>query len=91
MESTLKVKNLIPGVYVINAYALIQTSFGNTYKIYATNATNEKFVFWSNSFLSSHINKIRPRHEIETVIDFNGRITITGYSPVTKLTPKIIT
>jgi len=89
MDVTLKVKNLIPGVYIINAFESIQSSYGETYKINATNSTNEKFVFWSNCFLTNYINKMRPRNEIEIVIDFNGRITITGYSPVTKLTPKI--
>jgi len=88
MELTLKVKNLVPGVYIINAYESIQSSYGDIYKIYAT---NKKFVFWSNSFLSSYINKMHPRHEIEIIIDFNNRITITGYSPITKLTPKVIT
>jgi len=47
-----------------------------------------KRFFWSNSFLSSYIIKIKPRHEFEIVIDFNNRITITGYSTITKLTPK---
>jgi len=89
LKATLKIENLIPGVYIINAYKSIQSSYGDTYKIYATNASNEKVVFWSNSFISSYINKIRLRHEIEIIIDFNGRITITGYSPITKLTPKI--
>jgi len=88
METTIKVKNLIPGAYIINAYESIQSSYGETYKIYATNASNEKIVFWSNSFLSNYINKIRPRHEIEIIIDFNGRITITGYLPITKVTSK---
>jgi len=51
MEATLKVKNLIPGTYIINAYESIQSSYGETHKIYATNASNEKVIFWSNSFL----------------------------------------
>jgi len=89
MEATLNVKTHIPGTYIINAYESIQSSYGDTYKIYAIIASNEKVIFWSNSFLSSYINKIRPRHEIEIIIKFNGRITITGYSPITKLTPKI--
>jgi len=59
------------------------------HKIYSTNSNNEKIIFWSNSFLSSYINKIRPRHEFEILVDFNNRINITGYSPITKLTPKI--
>jgi len=33
MESTLKIKNLIPGVYIINAYEAINSSYGETYKI----------------------------------------------------------
>jgi len=33
---------------------------------------------------------MRPRHEFEIIIYFNNRINITGYSPITKLTPKII-
>jgi len=89
MDSTLKIKNLIPGVYVINAYESIQSTYGDTYKIYAMNSNIEKIIFWSNSFLSSYINKIRPRHEFEIIVDFNNRINITGYSPITKLTPKI--
>jgi len=87
METTLKVKNLIPGTYIINACVSIQSSYGDTYKIYATNVSNEKIVFWSNSFISNYINKMRPRHGIEIIIE--GRITITRYSPITKLTPKI--
>jgi len=31
---------------------------------------------------------MRPRHEFE-IVDFNNRINITGYSPITKLTSKI--
>jgi len=42
MESALKIKNLIPGVYIINAYESIQSSYGDTYKIYAMNSNNEK-------------------------------------------------
>jgi len=34
MESALKIKNLIPGVYIINAYEAINSSYGETYKIY---------------------------------------------------------
>jgi len=58
LDNCLKVKNLIPGTYIINAYESIQSSYGDTYKIYVTNASNERVVFWSNSFLSSYINKI---------------------------------
>jgi len=50
MGATLKIKNLIPGVYIINAYESIQSTYGDTYKIYATNSNNEKIIFWSNSF-----------------------------------------
>jgi len=53
MEATLKVKDLIPGTYIIKEFESIQSSYGDTYKIYATNASNEKVIFWSNSFLSS--------------------------------------
>jgi len=86
MESALKIKNLIPGVYIVNAYEAINSSYGETCKIYSTSSNNEKVIFWSNSFLSSYINKMRPRHEFEIVVDFNNRINITGYSPITKLT-----
>jgi len=89
MEATLKIKNLIPGVYIIIAYEAIQSTYGDTYKIYTTNSNNEKIIFWSNSFLTSYINKMRPRHEFEVIVDFNNIINITGYSPNTKLTPKI--
>jgi len=89
MEATLKIKNLIHGVYIVNAYESIQSTYGDTYEIYATNSNNEKIIFWSNSFLTSYINKMRPRHEFEVIVDFNNRINITGYSPITKLTVKI--
>jgi len=90
MEATLKIKNLIPGVYIINAYESIQSSYGDSYKIYAIdNCSKNKIVFWSNSFLTSYINKMHPRHEFEIIVDFKNRINITGYSPITKLTPKI--
>jgi len=88
MESTLKIKNLIPGIYTINAYESIQSSYGDTFKIYATNSSNEEYIFWSNSFLSNYINKTRPRHEFDIIIDFNNRITNPGYSPITRLAPK---
>jgi len=55
-----------------------------------TNTSNEELIFWRNSFLSNYIIKSRPRHEFTITIDFNNRITIPGYSPITKLTPKII-
>jgi len=89
MEATLKIKNLIPGVYIINAYESIQSTYGDTYKIYSTNSNNEKIVFWSISFSTSYINKMRPKNEFEVIVDFNNRINITGYSRITKLTPKI--
>jgi len=50
MESALKIKNLIPEVYIINAYEAINSSYGETYKIYSTNSNNDKIIFWSNSF-----------------------------------------
>jgi len=56
MEQTLKIKNLIPGAYTINAYESIQSLYGDTFKIYATNNSNEEYIFWSNSFLSNYIN-----------------------------------
>jgi len=60
MEQTLKVKQLIPGAYKINAYESVQSTYGDTFKIYATNTSNEEFIFWSNSFLSNYITKSRP-------------------------------
>jgi len=46
MEATLKIKNLIPGVYVIDAYESIQSTYGETYKIYTIdNCTKDKIVF----------------------------------------------
>jgi len=89
MESALKIKNLIPGVYIINAYESINSSYGETYEIYSTNRNNENIIFWSNSFLSSYNNKMRPRHEFEIIVDFYNIIIITGYSTITKLTPEI--
>jgi len=89
MVSALELKNIISGVYNINAYKSIISTYCDTYKIYATNSDNEKIIWWSNTFLSSYINKMRPRHEFEVIVDFNNRINITGYSPFTKLTPKI--
>jgi len=86
---TLKIKNVIPGVYIINAYEAINSSYGETYEIYAMNSNNEKIIFWSNSFLTSYINKMHPRNEFEIIVDFNNRINITGYSPITKLSAKI--
>jgi len=56
----------------------------DTFKIYATNNSNEEYIFWSNSFLSNYINKSRPKHEFDIIIDFNNRITIPGYSPITR-------
>jgi len=88
MEQTLKIKNLFPGSYTINAYDSVQSSYGDTFKIYATNNRNEENIFWSNSFLTSYINKSRPRHEFDIIIDFNNRIIIPGNSPLTKLAPK---
>jgi len=88
MEATLKIKNLIPGSYTINAYKSIQSSYGDTFKIYALNSSNEEYIFWSNSFLTSYINKSRLKHEFDIIIDFNNRITIPIYSPITKLAPK---
>jgi len=32
---------------------------------------------------------MHPRNEFEIIVDFNNRINITGYSPITKLTPEI--
>jgi len=90
MEQTLKVKQLVPGANNINAYESVQSTYGDTFKIYATNTSNEEFIFWSNSFLSNYITKSRPRHEFEIIIDFTNRITIPGYSPITRLTPKTI-
>jgi len=88
MEATLKVKQLVPGAYTINAYESIQSTYGDIFKIYATNSSNDEFIIWSNSFLSNYINKSRLKHEFEIIIDFNNRITIPGYSPITRLTPK---
>jgi len=90
MEQTLKIKNLITGSYTINAYESVQSSYIDTFKIYATYSSNEEYIFWSNSFLTSYINKSRPRHEFDIIIDFNNRITIPAYSPITKLAPKIL-
>jgi len=89
MEATLKIKNLIPGIYIINAYEAISSSYGETYKIYAMNSNIERIIFCSNSFLTSYINKIHPRHEFEVIVDCNNRNNITGYSTITKLTSKI--
>jgi len=89
MEQTLKIKNLILGSYTINAYESVQSSYGDTFKIYALNNSNDEYIFWSNSFLSNYINKTRPKQEFDIIIDFNNRITIPGYSPITKLAPKI--
>jgi len=88
MEQTLKIKNLIPGSYTINAFELVQSSYGDTFIIYAINNSNDEYIFWSNSFLSNYINKTRPKQEFDIIIDFNNRITIPGYSPITKLAPK---
>jgi len=88
MEQTLKIKNLIPGSYTINAFESVQSSYGDTFKIYAINSSNEEYIIWSNSFLTSYINKSRPRHEFDIIIDFNNIITIPGYSPITKLARK---
>jgi len=88
MEATLKIKQLIPGNYKVNAYESVQSSYGDIFKIYATNASNEEFIFWSNSFLSNYIAKTRPRHEFDIIIDFTNRITIPGYSPIVRLSPK---
>jgi len=88
MESTLKVKKLLPGAYNVNAFESIQSSYGDTFKIYATNSSNEEVIFWSNSFLSNYIVKWRPRQEFQNTIDFNNRITIPGYSPITRLSPR---
>jgi len=88
MERTLKIKNLIPESYTINAYESVQSSYGDTFKIYVTNNINEEYIFWSNSFLSNYINKSRPKNEFDIIIDFNNRITIPGYSPITRLAPK---
>jgi len=88
MEQTLKIKNLIPGLYTINAYESVQSSYGDTFKIYALNKSNEEYIFWSNFFLSNYINKTRPKHEFDIIIDFNNRITIPGYSPITRLAPE---
>jgi len=88
MEQTLKIKNLIPGSYTINAYESVQSSYGDTFKIYALNNSNEEYIFWSNSFLSNYIIKTRPKQEFDIIIDFNNRITIPGYSPIIRLAPK---
>jgi len=88
MEQTLKITNLIPGSYTINAYESVQSSYGDTFKTYALNNSNEAFIFWSNSFLSNYINKARPKTEFDIIIDFNHRITIPGYSPITRLASK---
>jgi len=88
MEQTLEIKNLIPGSYTIDAYESVQSSYGDTFEKYALNNSNEEYIFWSNSFLSNYIIKSRPRHEFDIIIDFNNRITIPGYSPITILAPK---
>jgi len=45
MEQTLKIKNFIPGSYTINAFESVQSSYGDTFKIYATNNKNEEYIF----------------------------------------------
>jgi len=87
-QQTLKIKNLIPESYTINAYESVQSSYGDTFKIYALNNSNDDYIFWSNSFLSNYINKTRPKTEFDIIIDFNNRITIPGYSPITRLASK---
>jgi len=69
MEQTLKIKNLISGSYTINAYESVQSSYGDTFKIFALNNSNEEYIFWSNSFLSNYINKTRPKQEFDIIID----------------------
>ena len=84
---TLKIKQLLPGSYTVTAFEPVQSMYGQTYKVSATHESGENIIFWSNSFLSTYINKTRLRQEFDIILN-NGRISIPGYSPVTKLMPK---
>jgi len=45
MEATHKVKNLIPGTYIINASESIQSSYGDTYKYMQLMLATRKMYF----------------------------------------------
>ena len=83
--ATLKVKELLPGSYTVTAFESIESSYRQSYKIYATSESTEEVTFYSNLYLTTYINKMKLRCEFKIIIDDSHRITIPGYSTIIKL------
>ena len=84
MESINKIKDLLPGTYLIESYEPTKSLYGNTHLIAATHESMEQVKFWSNRYLSDYITTRKPtkKFNIEYV---NSKITIPGYTRIVKL------
>jgi hypothetical protein len=79
VNEILKVKDLLPGSYLIESYEPTKSSYGINYLVCAENESKEQLKFWSNGFLTDFISSRKPtrKFKIEYV---NSKITIPGYS-----------
>ena len=84
MEIVNKIRDLLPGKYLVSSYEPIKSSYGTTHIITATHESNEQFRFFSNTFLSDYITLKKPQKKFEIECR-NGKLTITGYSRVINL------
>jgi len=80
VNEILKVKDLLPGLYIIESYEPTKSNYGINYLVNAENESKEQLKFWSNEFLTDFISSRKPnrKFKIEYV---SSKITIfPGYS-----------
>ena len=75
MEPIKKSRDLIPGVFIIDSYEPVKSTYGVNYSITA----GEKVRFWFNIYLSSYITATKPTKKFNIEF-FDSKITIPGYS-----------
>jgi hypothetical protein len=79
MEPVLKSRDLIPGIFIIESYEPVKSTYGVNYLITAEHESGEKVRFWSNIYLSSYITATKPTKKFNIEF-FDSKITIPGYS-----------
>ena len=56
----MKSRDLIPGIFIIESYEPVKSTYGVNYLITAEHESGEKVRFWSNIYLSSYITATKP-------------------------------
>ena len=97
---TVSIQSLEPGQYKITDYDEIKCKH-ETYIITAEK-DGKTIEFWSNSYLTQYINKVKPVEEFYIIIHrkeatseglsipYPNSIEIVGYSTKTKLRPQVL-